>query len=122
MPPWSSLLWYYNYFMLSGINDVLGANPEGASVIKTIKHYTFTLLAGAPANVTIAITAIDPAKAVVFPYGAAHMAESGEDPVVWWAWSVYPYLVSMITESIIMRASEEIKEAAGLGVTVIEYI
>jgi len=121
-PPWSSYLWYYNYFIMSGLMDVLGANPEGASVIASIKHYPYTLLAGAPADVTVAISTIDPTKAAAFPYGAAHYMTSAEDPVVWWAWAVYPYVKEIMTEHVLMRASETISANAGASVSVIEYI
>lgn len=121
-PPWSSFLWYYNYFMMSGLMDVLGANPEGASVIKSIKHYPFTMAAGAPALITVAISSIDPTKAMGFLFGAGFGEGSGEDPVVHWAWSVYPYVIDIYTTSMIMKASGNISQAAGCSVSVIEYI
>ena len=121
-PPWSSFLWYYNYFIMSGLMDVLGANPEGASVINTIKHYTFTLPAGNPANVTVAITEINPTKAMGFLYGNGYNERSAEDPVIWWAWVVYPYLVELNATYALVKASLAITVNAGCGLSVIEYI
>ncbi len=121
-PPWSSFLWYYNYFIMSGLMDVLGANPEGASVIKSIKHYPFTMLAGAAANINIVIDEIDPTKAMVFPYGAGYKASSGFEPITAWAWVVYPYVVSIAAELVVMKASGVIEANADCSVSVIEYI
>lgn len=121
-PEWGSLLWYYNYFIMSGIMDILGANPEGASVIKSIKHYTFNLPNGAPQNVNVVIDTIDPTKAMVFPYGAGHEVECGEDPITCWAWTVYPYLVSISANLVVMKASDWIDGITGCSISVIEYI
>ena len=121
-PEWGSILWYYNYFIMSGLMDVLGANPEGASVIKSIKHYTFTMLSGAPANINVVIDTIDPTKAMVFPYGSGYKADSGFEPITAWAWSVYPYVVSIAAELVVMKASGAIEANASCSISVIEYI
>lgn len=121
-PPWSSFLWYYNYFIMSSLTGNADVPEGGAGVIKSIKHYTFTMLAGAPANIEIAITEVDPAKTVVMLFGSGYNADSGEDPVVWWAWIVYPHLVSVAAELVIVKASDTIKVNAGGSITVIEYI
>ncbi len=116
-PPWSSFLWYYNYFIMSGLMDVLGANPEGASVINTIKHYTFAMASGAPANITVAITEINPEKAAVFFYGGggAEIAEGIGVPI-------YPRLEALNATNIVARAAGQNDIAVICSVSVIEYI
>lgn len=116
-PPWSSFLWYYNYFIMSGLMDVLGANPEGASVINTIKHYTFTLPAGGPANVNIPISTINADKAAVFFYGAGWQEVSENIGV-----AIYPYLVSLTHSTCVAKASGAIEVNVGCSLSVIEYI
>jgi len=116
-PPWSSFLWYYNYFIMSGLvgNAVVG--DKGGGVIKSIKHYTFTLPVGDPANITVDIDTIDPNKAVVFFYGAG-VWEFAEGVGI----NVYPYLVSLNSSQAIVRASMYNDQAAGCSFSVIEYI
>ena len=67
MPRWHSLLWYYNFFMLSALNGVLGAVVSGAAVIKQIQNISIVI-----SQTTLAVTiptAIDPAKCLVFLFG-----------------------------------------------------
>ncbi len=97
--------------------DVLGANPEGASVIATIKHYTFTMPSGAAANITVNISEVDPAKAVPFFYGAG-----ANDPIEGASSVVYPYLVELNPTTAIVKASMANVVSVGCGITVIEYI
>jgi len=120
MPPWHSLLWYYNYFMLSGLMGNAVVGTAGGGVIKDINHYTFGLPAGAPTNVTVAIDTCDPTKAVIFFYGAGH--KEYNDNTVAMAWAVYPYLVSLGSTFVIVKASEDIESEAGCSLSLIEYI
>lgn len=116
-PPWSSFLWYYNYFMLSGLMGNAVVHDKAGGVVKSIKHYTFTLPAGSPANVTVSIDTIDPSKAVVFFYGAGvYELEAGA--IV----ADYPYLVSLNSSQAIVKASLDNSAAAGCGISIIEYI
>jgi len=119
-PPWASLLWYYNYFMMSGLmgNAVIG--DKGGGVIKDINHYTFQLPAGTPANVTVAIDECDPKKTVAFLFGAGFYFYAADGAVA--LCPVYPYLASLNSSQAIMRASLPIDVAADCGVSVIEYI
>ena len=96
--------------------DVLGANPEGASVIGSIKHYPFTLLQGNPAEVTVDITEVDPTKAMAFFYGAGHYEE------VSFAFNVYPYLITIAATYVLVKASGAISFNAGCSLSLIEYI
>jgi hypothetical protein len=116
-PPWGSLLFYYNYFMMSGLvgNAVVG--DKGGGVIKDIHHYTFTLPAGTPQDVTIAIDECDPTKAVPFFFGAGWF-----DVVTGAVALVYPYLASLSSTQMIVRASLMNGEAVGCSVSLIEYI
>jgi len=122
MPAWSSFLWYYNYFIMSSLNGNADGNAGGFGLIKSIKHYPFTMLAGAPANIGVVIDEVDATKTVVMIFGSGYNADSGEDPVVWWAWVVYPHIVSIATELVTVKASDTIKANAGGSITVIEYI
>jgi len=119
-PPWSSLLWYYNYFMLSGLMGNAVVGDKGGGVIKSIKHYTFTLPTGTPQNVTVNIDTIDPSKAIAFFYGAGiYPYGYGEAyaPLV-----NYPYLVSLGSSALVAKASLDNDIAAGCSVSIIEYI
>jgi hypothetical protein len=116
-PPWHSLLWYYNYFMMSGLTGNAVIGDKGGGVIKDINHYTFTLPAGTPANVTIPIDTCDPNKSVVFFFGAGYYGyEAGV------AVAVYPYLVSLNSTQAIVKGSLYNNEEAGGGISLIEYI
>ncbi|RLG71710.1 MAG: hypothetical protein DRO11_03860 [Methanobacteriota archaeon] len=116
-PPWSSFLWYYNYFIMSGLTGNAVVGDKGGGVIKSIKHYTFTMPAGDPVNITVNIDTIDPNKAVVFFYGAG-VWEFAEGVGI----NVYPYLVSLNSSQAIVRASMHNDQAAGCSFSVIEYI
>lgn len=119
-PPWGSYLWYYNYFMLSGLMGNAFVGTVGGGVIKTIQHKTFTLPLGTPTNVTVSIDTIDPTKAVAFFYGAGYMeAGPATGP---YAVEVYPILISLNSSQIIARASMDIAENAGCSTSIIEYI
>ncbi len=116
-PIWHSLLWYYNYFMMSGLmgNAVVGG--QGGGVIKDINHYAFTFTAGTAPEETIAIDTCDPKKTVVFFYGAGIFQPWGDA-----APSIYPYLKSLNSTQLIAAMSMQIDFNARCSVSVIEYI
>jgi hypothetical protein len=119
-PPWSSLLWYYNYFILSGLMGNAVVGDKGGGVIKDINHYTFTLPGGTPANVTVNIDACDPAKAVAFLFGGGgHILPAD---TLWVISPVYPYLVTLASTYAVFKASATLEEAVGCSTTIIEYI
>jgi len=120
-PPWGSLLWYYNYFMLSGLMGNAIVGTVGGGVIKDINHYTFTLPGGTPANVTVNIDTCDPAKAICFFYGAGAIIENPE-PGVYYAVQVYPYLVALASSYAVVKASGSITGDWGCSMSIIEYI
>ena len=122
MPPWSSLLWYYNFFMLSGLMDVLGADAKGASVIKSIQNRTLEVpLAGT--TITHA-SVIDATKAVVMLWGASYQfdeAQVGDYPYAW-AWPVYPIWGTLNNTNISLTWSMNPAQAAQVALQVIEYL
>ena len=120
-PPWASLLWYYNYFMMSGLMGNAVVGDKGGGVIKDIGHYVFTLPAGTPANVTVNIDTCDPAKAVAFLFGAGGL-EVNPGGTEYYAFPVYPYLVSIASTYAIFKASMDISWATGCSASIIEYI
>lgn len=123
MPPWSSLLWYYNYFMLSGLMDVLGADAKGASVIKRIMNRTLDLpIAGT--TITHAST-IDAEKTVVMLWGASYSHIDVEEAEgVWWAcaWPVYPFWGTLTNTNISLGWATPPEAAGKVAVQVIEYL
>ena len=123
MPPWSSLLWYYNFFMLSGLMDVLGGDARGASVIKTIQNRTLEVPLGGT-TITHA-TIIDAAKAVVMIWGAGYNYTAFEaDGGVWTApaWPVYPLWGTLSNTNISLTWAINPSVAAKVALQVIEYI
>ncbi len=116
-PIWHSLLWYYNYFMMSGLSGNAAIGGQGAGVIKSINHYTFTLPSGAPAPVTVSCSAIDPTKSVVFFYGAGWM-----DVVAGAVALVNPFLATLASSYAIVKASIQNGDNAGCSISIIEYI
>lgn len=122
MPPWSSLLWYYNFFILSGLMDVLGADARGASVIKLIQNRTLSV---PTAGTTIThATVIDSAKAVVMIWGAGYdFSESVADNTPYaWAWPVYPIWGTLTNTNLSLTWSMTPQAAAKIAVQVIEYL
>lgn len=116
-PPWSSLLWYYNYFMLSGLMGNAVVGDKGGGVIKDINHYTYALPAGATPRATINVNTCDPAKSVPFFFGAG-ILEFVPGALV----AVYPFLVSLNSTQMIIGASQQIDVNSEQSVTLIEYI
>jgi len=116
-PVWQSLLWYYNYFMMSGLMGNAVINDKGAGVIKDINHYTFGLASGTAPDATITVDACDPQKSVPFFFGAGVLLAEADIPV-----AVYPYLKSLASTQMIIGASMGLSYPAELSVTLIEYI
>ncbi len=115
-PIWQSFLWYYNYFIMSDLAGNATPPQGGVGVVKSIKYYTATMPQYGPSPVTIAISDIDPGKAVMMLYGNGyHDPGAGATPV-------YPYPVGAFTTSVVVQMPIGIDVAADVGVTVIEYI
>ncbi len=123
-PPWSSFLWYYNYFIMSDLNGNANTDGGGFGVIKSIQHKEISMPAGTGEG-QVAITAIDAAKAVVMLFGATVISREAEN----WAQAitVYPYLSSIAATLVKCKwatpsFSGTDAIAATISITVIEYI
>ena len=124
MPPYSSFLWYYNYFIMSAL--VGNADPKrgGAGVIRSIQFKTIAMPAGAGEG-SVAITAVDPAKTVVMLYGSSLAID--DESGVFFVSTVYPYVSEIAAELVKCKWSVPVPyvtntKAANIGITVIEYI
>jgi hypothetical protein len=116
-PSTGSFLWYYDYFILSAIMSVTGLPGGAIAVIKGIKYYEMTAPSGSPANFGASINTVDPNKAVAMIFGAGiwQVAEGAAVPV-------YPYPVTIGSNTIILKMSQFIDYSAGVGALIIEYI
>jgi hypothetical protein len=115
-PPWSSFLWYYNYFIMSDMMGNANINEGGAGVIKGIRYYTAVMPSPGPSNVTVAISDVDADKCVMMLYGNGYYDPgAGATPI-------YPYPVSIYDTQAVMRMSYQIDMQVQIGFTVIEYI
>lgn len=122
MPPWSSLLWYYNFFILSGLMDVLGGDARGASVIKTIQNRTVDVPTGGT-TITHA-TVVDASKTVVMLWGASYNyneAVADSTPYAW-AWPVYPIWGTLSNTNISLTWAIAPQAAGKVALQVIEYL
>ena len=138
-PIWNSLLWYYNYFMLSALNGVLGAINPGACVIRSIQNARLSVPATG-AWFTFATTVLVE-KCVIMLWGAAYKktsaiwneyaiaigTEGQENTAEWYAtavggWPVYPVWDSLNTDKIWIGWASTPDTAAEIAVQVIEYI
>jgi len=121
-PEWSSLLWYYNFFVMSSLNDVLGADARGAQVIKSIQNRTLEV----PLNGTTIthFTVVDPTKTVVMLWGASYKYSTdqvGDIPYAW-AWPVYPIWGTLNATNISLTWGIAAEQAGHVALQVIEYI
>ena len=122
MPEYHSLLWYYNYFVLSALNGVLGAIVQGAQVIKNIINLSGTV--GTAGTTFTMGEAVDPSKCVVMLWGAAYSyseAQVGDYPYAW-AWPVYPVWSNLNSSNIVVDWALPPQEESVVAVQVIEYI
>jgi hypothetical protein len=117
-PPWASLLWYYDYFILSGLMGNADINEGGCGVIKLIQHVKTTVPVGGG---TFAIpTAIDHKKAVIMAWGGAHRHDEAES---WaWAWICYPVPKILNSSQFEVDWSETPEAPGKASFTIIEYI
>jgi len=124
MPPYSSFLWYYNYFIMSDLTGNADIEHGGAGVVKTIQFKTIAMPAGTGEG-SVAITAVDPAKCVVMLYGNSIAVD--DEAGVFFVSTVYPYVSSIAAELVKCKWSLPAPyftntKAADIGVTIIEYI
>jgi len=124
MPPYSSFLWYYNYFMMSALTGNADTKHGGLGVIKSIQFKTISMPA-AGGEGQVAIDAVDPAKTVVMLYGSSFWILEAEGYAT--TGVVYPYVSSIAAELVKCKWSVagyggNNTAAADIGITVIEYI
>ena len=122
MPPWSSYLWYYNWFMLNAIPNLWQAVPGGDAVLNNIQTIKTSLaIAGGLVNIPSTVVAT---KCVVMlngnGYNYGHEME-GDYPYAW-CWPVYPVLSSISNTQIDLRWASAPLGAALVSATLIEYI
>ena len=72
-PPWSSFLWYYNYFIMSSLAGNANVKDGGIGVIKSIQYVSKSIPTGGDEAITIA--AVDPAKTVVMLFGNSYISD-----------------------------------------------
>jgi len=89
-------------------------------MIRTIRHYTFTIPAATPQNITVSISTVDPDRCIVVFQGAGYK-QCGPTGAPYAALNL-PYQVSLATSSLIINYPFENTEAAVCGVSIIEYI
>lgn len=72
-PEWSSLLWYYNYFIMSDLSGNANQQQGGVGVIKSIQIVKDEVpVSGTKSFV---IDAVDPAKTVVMMFGNSFISD-----------------------------------------------
>lgn len=123
-PPWSSFLWYYNYFILSDLMGNANIPEGGAGVISSIQFKQMTIGAGASEG-QVAITAVDTSKTVVMLYGNSVIVYETEAVAA--ALPIYPYVSSMASE--LVKCKWAIASWQGvntleatIGLIIIEYV
>jgi len=82
-PPWSSFLWYYNYFIMSSLVGNANPNQGGAGVVKSIQYVYKSIPTGGDEAITI--STVDPAKTVVMLFGNSYISDRvirGTDTIV----------------------------------------
>jgi len=72
-PPYSSFLWYYNYFIMSSLVGNADITYGGAGVIKSIQFVNKSIPTGG--NEAVAIAAVNPAKTVVMLFGNSYISD-----------------------------------------------
>lgn len=122
MPPWGSLLWYYNYYMLCAIKGVLGAIPEGINNIKSRQVITGT--ATRTDNTYTFPTKVNPDLSMVLINGAGMDALfiSIWPSEYWFAWGRQLVLKSFFSSSMILLHDSQVPTTAVFSAEIIEYI
>ena len=124
MPEYHSLLWYYNYFIMSSLLGNANLEQGGAGVIKSIQHKLITIPAGTGEG-SVVITTIDPAKAVVMVNGSSIAID--DEGGVFFTSQVYPYVSSLAAALLKLKWALSAPyysntKSATVSATIIEYI
>jgi hypothetical protein len=72
-PPYSSFLWYYNYFIMSALSGNANLEQGGAGVIKSIQVVKQSV--PTTGGSSFSISTVDPAKTVVMLYGNSYISD-----------------------------------------------
>jgi len=123
MPAWGSLLWYYNYFMMSGIDDLDDGQRGGAKMLKQIISKKDNIPIGGK-TVTHGGT-VDPTKCVVMIWGASHQTdfeEVSENFGYSWSWIIYPIWSNLTATEIRIDWGTAAEVAGDVVIQIIEYI
>ena len=115
-PIWNSYLWYYNWFMLSGIMGVSGIPGHFEAVIKSIQ-YAVCQVPIAHGTGTCTFSSVNSDK-VVFMINGAGFYEIGEGLAV----AAHPYLLTHDSTIAKFRAAMENGAAFDMSTVIIEYI
>lgn len=123
-PEWNSFLWYYNYFLMSSLNDEIVVGDGVIGVIKSIQHKTISIPTGSGEG-SVAITAVDVDKAIVMIQGGTVAVEDNSS--YGYAGAIMPYVSSIASTLVkakwalpVMFGNNAI--AATVSIIVIEYI
>ena len=121
-PPWSSYLWYYNWFMLNAVPNLWQAVPGGDAVLNNIQVIETNLATGGGlVNIPVTVMAT---KCVVMLQGASWKQEmyATQEWDAFYAWPVYPILSNISNTQIDLRWAVTPQVAAHVSATIIEYI
>jgi hypothetical protein len=121
-PVYSSFLWYYNYFILSGLSGNANGQQGGFGVIKLIQHLSTSL--GAEGATISLPTAVDPLKSVIMAWGANYNMNSalGQSNEYAWAWNCFPVPKILNSSEMEAKWSTTPIGAGNCAFIVIEYI
>jgi len=72
-PEWNSMLWYYNYFMMSALAGNANNPQGGIGVVKSIQVAQGTIAVSG--STEIAIDTVDPTKTVAFLFGNSFISD-----------------------------------------------
>lgn len=122
MPAWNSVLWYYNYFIMSAISGVAGSISQISIAVKSIQRKADTI--GTAGNWITFDTEVDPKKAAIFLFGAAHseilVPHTGLEYA--FAFNIFPIFESMNSKSIFINWSEVPTSSKIVNLQIIEYV
>jgi len=123
-PVWHSFLWYYNYFMMSGLSGNAVVGDKGGGVIKTIQNVLVSIPAGAGTG-TGSFSTVNPGRAIVMINGNSLAID--EEPSGFFAAIVYPYVLELASAAVKLKWALPAPhfsdtKAAVVSATIIEYI
>jgi len=73
-PEWNSLLWYYNYFIMSSLAGNANDSQGGVGVVKSIQFVSKAIAVSGDTDIDI--DTVDPAKTVAFLFGNSFISDT----------------------------------------------